>query len=77
MSITITDPVLLDQFRNTREVTELLDPEGNVVAVFLPLDAVVLPARLKHLFTTRQREAIRTNAGRPIAEVLRELDPRA
>jgi hypothetical protein len=75
MSITITDPVLLAQLRAAGSA-ELTDPDGNVIGVFAVEGLGRLPPGVKSPFTREEMEERRRRhrSGRPLADVLRDLE---
>jgi hypothetical protein len=77
MSITITDPALLAQLRQTADVVELKDPDGNVLGTFANEGRGRLPPGVKSPFTDEQRAAMRKErTGRPLKDILRDLGAR-
>ncbi|MBN9520935.1 hypothetical protein J0H58_20840 [bacterium] len=76
MSITIADPVLLAQLREAGSA-ELRDPEGNVLGVFAAEGLGRLPPGVTSPFTDEERAEMRKErSGRPLADVLRDLEAR-
>ncbi|MBY0513100.1 MAG: hypothetical protein K2P78_04215 [Gemmataceae bacterium] len=78
MSITITDPALLAQLRQAGGiVTELKDPEGNVLGAFVVEAVGVPPPGFQSPFTEEQRAAMmKERSGRPLKDILRDLEAR-
>jgi hypothetical protein len=77
MSITITDPGLLAQLRQAAEVVELRDPDGNVLGRFTAAGLGKLPPGVKSPFTDEQRAEMRKQrSGRPLKDILRDLEGR-
>jgi hypothetical protein len=76
MSITITDPALIAQLREAGSA-ELTDPEGNVIGTFAVEGLGKLPPGVKSPFTDEQRAEMRKErTGRPLADILRDLEAR-
>ncbi|HEX4612825.1 MAG TPA: hypothetical protein VH092_31820 [Urbifossiella sp.] len=77
MSITITDPGLLAQLREAGAV-ELKDPDGNVLGTFVTGGQGTLPPGVKSPFTREEMEERRRThrGGRPLADILRDLEAR-
>ena len=77
MSITITDPVLLAQLRAAGSV-EFHDPDGNVLGVFAADGLGRLPPGVTSPFTREEMEERRRThrTGRPLADILRDLEAR-
>jgi hypothetical protein len=74
MSITITDPVLLAQLRAAGSV-EFKDPDGNVLGVFAADGLGRLPPGVESPFTDEERAEMRKErTGRPLADILRDLE---
>lgn len=82
-TITITDPALIEQLRHANAAV-LRDPDGRVLgrlvvepdeapeALFVPPPGFVSP------FTDEQRREFRKQVtGRPLADILRDLEKRA
>jgi hypothetical protein len=78
MSITITNPELLAQLRQTSATVELLDPEGNVLGTFAVEGLGRLPPGVKSPFTREEMEERRRTqrSGRPLKDILRDLGAR-
>lgn len=76
MSITITDPGLLAQLRQTNEVVELCDPDGNILGTFAVEKLGKLPPGVKSPFTPEEMETRRQEhrSGRPLKDILRDLE---
>jgi hypothetical protein len=77
MSITVTDPSLLSQLTAGAEV-ELKDPAGIVLGVFVPKGLGKLPPGVKSPFSDEEMAERRKAAkvGRPLADVLRDIEKR-
>lgn len=74
MSITITDPVLLNQLVVSEEV-EIKDPTGHTIGKFVPDWPGKLPPGVKSPFTEEQLIELRKQrTGRPLADILRDLE---
>jgi hypothetical protein len=78
MSITITDPTLLAQLRQAAATVELKDPEGNVLGLFAVEGCGKLPPGVKSPFTREEMEERRqkNRSGRPLGDILRDLENR-
>lgn len=78
-TITITDPALVAQLLRV-EVGELRDPDGRVLGRFLvePEGVFLPPPGFVSPFTDEQRREFRKQvSGRPLKDVLRDLEKRA
>ena len=77
MSVTINDPALLSQLAAGEEV-ELKDPTGRVLGVFIPQGEGEPPPGVKSPFSDEELEARRkrSQTGRPLADILRDLQAR-
>lgn len=76
MSITITDPVLLDHLAASGEV-EFKDPSGRTIGKFVPDRPGKLPPGVKSPFTEEELAERREHRiGRPLADILRDLEGR-
>lgn len=78
MTITITDPVLLEQLRAVTDTVAVRGPDGTVVAMlsppnkFMPPPGFVLPYSEEEL-TRRWAEE---PTGRTLADIIRDLEDR-
>ncbi|QDU23163.1 hypothetical protein [Urbifossiella limnaea] len=76
MSITITDPALIAQLREAGSA-ELTDPDGNVIGTFAVEGLGMLPPGVKSPFTDEERAEMRKErSGRPLKDILRDLEAR-
>ena len=77
MSITITDPALLSQL-TTGDAVEFKDASGRVLGVFVPEGLGKLPPGVKSPFTDEEmaRRRAEQKSGRPLADILRDLQAR-
>jgi hypothetical protein len=76
MSITVTDPTLLAQLMADDRV-ELKDPSGRVLGVFTPDGLGRLPPGVKSPFSDEEMERRQEpKTGRPLADILRDLEAR-
>lgn len=74
--IQITDPVLADLFAKSGAV-ELTDATGRVLGRFLPENYGKLPPGVKSPFTEEElAERRKDRSGRPLADILRDLEGR-
>lgn len=74
MSITITDPVLLDQIRQASGVVDVRDPDGRVIAAITVPNEGRMPPSVKSPFTPDQLAEFRKQrTGRPLADILRDI----
>ncbi len=77
MSITITDPALLAELRRASGVVELIDPQGNLIGELCLEGDGKLPPGVKSPFTDEQLAELRKQrGGRPLADILRDLQAR-
>ena len=77
MSIEITDPALLAQFTQTSESVEVRDPTGNYLGTFAPPTGK-LPPGVRSPHSDHEIEEMRKQTGgRPLADILRDLEQRA
>ena len=77
MSITINDPELLDKLRNAEAALEFVDPDGRALGTFAATEFGRLPPGVVSPFTEAEMAERRKNrTGRPLAEVLRDLQAR-
>ena len=77
VSITITDPALLAQLRQAADVVELKDPDGDVLGKFSAEGLGTLPPGVKSPFTPEQMDERRKQrSGRPLKDILRDLEAR-
>ena len=76
MSITINDPVLLDQLAAS-DAIELKDPTGRVIGRFITDWPGKLPPGVKSPFSDEEIAELRKQrTGRPLADILRDLEAR-
>jgi hypothetical protein len=77
MSVTVTDPVLLSQLAAGDEV-ELADPSGRVLGTFVPSGLGKLPPGVRSPFSDEEMAERRKGPqiGRPLADILRDLQAR-
>lgn len=77
MSVVVTDPALLAQLAAGDEV-ELTDPSGRRLGVFVPDGLGKLPPGVQSPFTDEEMAERRKGpkAGRPLADILRDLQAR-
>ena len=77
MSITITDPALLDQLLQADQTVELKHPDGRVLGRFVSENRGRLPPGVKSPFTDEERAELRKQrSGRPLKDILRDLEGR-
>jgi hypothetical protein len=77
MSITVRDPALLAELSRATGVVELVDPEGRVIGELALDDDGKLPPGKKSPFTDEQLAELRKDrTGRPLADILRDLQAR-
>jgi hypothetical protein len=77
MSITVTDLALLTQLRQTADVVELLDPDGNVIGTFAAGESGQLPPGVESPFSESELAELRKQkSGRPLADILADLRKR-
>ena len=79
-AITITDPAVIEQLRHA-DAVELRDPDGRVLGRFLveadaePEGMFLPPAGSASPFTDEQRREFRKQvSGRPLKDILRDLE---
>jgi hypothetical protein len=78
VSITITDPELIDQLLSVSEVVEVKDASGRVLGTFAAEPFGKPPPGFKSPFTDEQLdEFAKQRTGRPLADILRDLEKRA
>jgi len=76
MSVTITDQALLAQLSGDDNV-QLQDPSGRVIGTFFPEGLGKLPPGIKSPFTDEELVELRKQrTGRPLADILRDLEAR-
>ena len=77
MSFTVTDPNLLARL-TVGDSLEFTDSSGHVLGVFVPNDLGKLPPGVKSPFSDEEMERRRKEpkTGRPLAEILRDLEAR-
>ena len=77
MSITVTDPALLSLLETEVNV-EIKDPTGRLLGVFVPEGLGKLPSGVKSPFSDEEMERRRRapKVGRPLADILRDLEAR-
>jgi hypothetical protein len=76
MSIVISDPSLLAQLAQVSDPVEIRDPNGNFLGTFAPPYGKPPPG-YKSPFTDEQIEEFRKQPdGRPLADILRDLEKR-
>lgn len=77
MSITITDPVLLEQLFRVNGAVDVLSPDGLVLGSFTTDGFGKLPPGVASPFTEAQMaERRKDRSGRPLADILRDLEGR-
>ena len=77
MSIVITDKALLEQFIQAADTVEVHDANGNYVGMFSPPPDGKLPPGVQSPFTEEEMELRRKHReGRPLADILRDLEKR-
>lgn len=77
MSITITDTALIEQLRRIDGTVELKDPSGHVLGCFTADGLCKLPPGVKSPFTEEEMaERRKDRTGRPLADILRDLQAR-
>ncbi len=75
-TITLTDPVLIGQVQHA-EVVEFRDPDGRVLMRFTATPFGDLPPGVASPFTEEVLAERRKDlSGRPLADILRDLQPR-
>lgn len=78
MSITITDPVLLAEIARADGTVDVLDAGGTRIARIERVADGMLPPGVKSPFTAEQIQELRKQRdGRPLADILRDLEARA
>ena len=78
MSITITDPVLLAEIARADGTVDVLDAGGTRIARIERVADGKLPPGVKSPFTAEQIQELRKQRdGRPLADILRDLEARA
>ena len=77
MSITVTDPALLSLLETEVNV-EIKDPTGRLLGVFVPEGLGKLPPGVKSPFSDEEMERRRREpkVGRPLADIMRDLEAR-
>jgi hypothetical protein len=76
MSIVITDKALLQQFSQASDPVEIQDANGNYLGKFEPPYGK-LPPGVRSPFTDEEIERRRNQPdGRPLADILRDLEKR-
>ena len=77
MSITISDPALLAELSRMTGVVEVKDPQGRAIgALSLECDGKLPPGK-KSPFTDEELAELRKQkGGRPLADILRDLQAR-
>lgn len=74
MSIVISDPALLSVFAGANDATEVLDSAGNFLGTFEPPYGK-LPPGVRSPFSDEEIEEARKEPdGRPLADILRDLE---
>lgn len=77
MSITITDPQLLELFARATESVDVIGPDGRVLGQFVGGKRYQLPPGVKSPFTDEQLAEFRKQrSGRPLADIVAELEKR-
>ncbi len=77
MTITISDPALVAQLLNSNGVIELRNSDGNVLGQFSTTGLYKLPPGVKSPFTDEELLELRKQrTGRPLADILRDLQER-
>ena len=77
MSITINDPELLAMLRSAEEALEFVDPDGRALGTFAATEFGRLPPGIVSPFTDSELAERRKNrTGRPLADILRDLQAR-
>ncbi len=77
MSITITDPLLLSQFRAATGVVDIRDPDGRLIGELSVVELGKLPPGVRSPFSDADREAMSKNrTGRPLKDIMRDLEDR-
>ena len=77
MSITISDPVLLAEIGRLSGIVDVNDPQGHIIAALTIPDEGKLPPGMKSPFTDEEMaERRKDRTGRPLADILRDLEAR-
>jgi len=77
MSIVITDQALLEQLIHAAGTVEVCDPNGTFLGTFAPPYGKLTPG-VRSPFTDEEIERRRQEpVGRPLADILRDLEKRA
>ena len=77
MTITITDPSLLRQLSNATGTVKLCGPSGEILTDGQRSSYGKLPAGVVVPFTDEQLDEFsRNRAGRPLADIVRDLEAR-
>jgi len=77
MSITISDPVLLTEISRLSGLVEVKDPQGRVIGTLSVQGEGKMPAGTKSPFTVDALAELRKDqTGRPLADILRDLQAR-
>ncbi len=77
MFITISDPVLLAELSRLTGVVEVKDPQGCVIGALSLESDGKLPPGVKSPFTDEEMaERRKDRTGRPLADILRDLQAR-
>ena len=77
MSIVITDQALVQQLTQAADTVQVCDRNGNLLGTFAPPYGK-LPHGVRSPFTDEELERRRQEPdGRPLAEILRDLEKRA
>ena len=78
MSITITDPALLEQFLNAEGKVDVTDPDGIPIGFFSTEGLFKLPPGVKSPFTDEEMaERRKDKTGRKLADIMRDLEARS
>lgn len=78
MSITVTDPALIEALRNAAEGMELRDPSGILLGVIAARNPSALPPGVSSPFSDEEMNRRRKNPGptKKLADILRDLEGR-
>jgi hypothetical protein len=77
MSITITDPALLAQFAAARDPIEVRGPDGEYIGTFQPPLGVPPPGfKIPISDEELERRRRENRTGRPLADILKDLEAR-
>lgn len=77
MSITITDPALINALRHAADCIELRDADGEILGTFSAANLFKPPPGFKSPFTEEEMiERRKDRTGRPLADILRDLEAR-